>query len=201
MFISGASSYFCCSSGEIGVIPASGKSGGLCEPSNQVFPTSLLATIVAQVGIATPTPTAGGAGSNNATTTTGSGSSPAETNPSKAPTSTATSNPASNTTSAINKWPLGTKIGIGAGIFVGFILLCVVSSILRSRRRRIRGAIPGTYGYGSELGEFDEYGNRINVYGAGYGSRLGYEQYRHTGSPAPPANNVTVNVVHGDQTQ
>jgi hypothetical protein len=91
-----------------------------------------------------------------------------------------------------------TKIGVGAGVFVGFILLCVVGSILRSRRRRIRGVIPGVYGYGTELGEFDEFGNRINVYGPGYVSRPGYEPYRNTASPA---NNVTVNVVQGDLSQ
>jgi hypothetical protein len=195
--------YFCCNPGEIGVNPATGKTGGLCEPDNQVIATSLLAIVVAQAGIAKPTPTPGGPGNNNATTTTGSGGSPAETNPSQAPTSTSTasSDPVGNTASAVNKWPLAVKIGVGAGIFVAFVLLCVVSSILRSRRRRLRGAIPGTYGYGSELGEFDENGNRINVYGTGYGSRLGYENYRHMASPAPPANNVTVNVVHGDQTQ
>lgn len=188
--------YFCCNPGELGVTPAAGKSGGLCEPADQVVPTSLLATIVTQIGVATPTPTPGGAGSNNATTTTGSGGSPAETNPSKAPTSTSSSNAIHNTTSAINKWPLAVKIGVGAGIFVGFILLCVVSSLIRSRRRRIRGVIPGTYGYGTDVGEFDEYGNRINAYPSMYLSRPGYEPYRNTASPA---NNVTVNVVHGDQ--
>jgi hypothetical protein len=195
MFINHPAGYFCCNPGEIGVAPSTGTSGGLCEPANQVIPTSLLATIATQVGLATATPTPGGPGSNNATTTTGSGSSPAETNPSTAPTSTATSDHIASTKSAISKWPLAVKIGVGAGIFVGLILLCVVSSILRNRRRRIRGVIPGTYGYGSEV-EYDEYGNRVNVYPPAYGSRPGYEPYRNTASPA---NNVTVNVVHGDQ--
>ena len=196
--MNGASGYFCCNPGELGVYPATGKSGGLCEASDQVIPTSLLATAISQVGVATPTPTAGGPGSVNATTTEGSGGSPAETNPSKAPTSTSGSDSIGNTAGAISKWPLATKIGVGTAVFVGVILFCVGGSILRSRRRRLR-VIPGVYGYGNELGEFDEYGNRINVYGTGYVSRPGYEPYRT--NAAPPANNVTVNVVQGDLSQ
>lgn len=196
MFLNLPSGYFCCNPGELGVNPTTGKDGGLCEPADQVIPTSLLATIVSQDGIATPAPTAGGPGSNNATTTGGSGGSPVETNPSSEPTTTGSSDPIGNT---VNKWPLATKIGVVTGVCLGFIVLCVAGSILRNRRRRLPGVIPGTYGYGSELGGFDEYGNRTNAYGHGYVSRPGYEPYRTTASPAP--NNVTVNVVQGDLSQ
>jgi hypothetical protein len=62
--------------------------------------------------------------------------------------------------------------------------------------------IPGEYGYQTELPEYDEFGNRINVFGAGHVQRPGYEPFRPVASPSPtPANNVTVNVVQGDLSQ
>lgn len=61
--------------------------------------------------------------------------------------------------------------------------------------------IPGAYG-GYEPAQYDEYGNRISVYGAGsYVQRPGYEPFRPVASPAPQPNHVTVNVVQGDLSQ
>jgi len=168
-----------------------------------------LATIVSQAGIAaaTPAPTATAGSSNNATAT-GSGS-PSETNPSSTNPSSASTTSVSPTTGEttvatnINSWRLATKIGVGIAVLAAFVLFCVVASICRSRRRRNRNVIPGTYGYETEMPQYDEFGNRIGVYGPGYVQRPGYEPYRpvHSPSPAPPANNVTVNVVQGDLSQ
>lgn len=198
MFKSG-SGYFCCEPGLLGVLPSVGKSGGLCEPPDHVIPKTLLATIVSQVGVAAATPAPSGTTITNNATTTG------QTNPIASTTSISSSG--STTTSKshatnINSWPLATKIGVGAAVIVLVVSICVISSICRSRRRRNRGVIPGSYQYGNELGEFDEYDNRTGVYGAGRSHRPGYEPYR-VASPAPPTqpNHVTVNVVQGDLAQ
>ena len=185
MFLNEPSGYFCCEPGTLGVIPSAGKSGGICEPSDQVVPASLLATKVSQVGAPTPTPTAS-VGPVNATTT-GSGT-PSETNPSLAATSTSDSGSRSGSSglSGIESWSKAAKIGVGAGIAAVVIALIVFSSIC-NRRRRNRYA----YGvYAEQLGGFDENGNRVP------GCGRGYEPYRRM--DRPNENNVTVNVVQGD---
>ncbi|KAE9365412.1 hypothetical protein N431DRAFT_488588 [Stipitochalara longipes BDJ] len=198
MFKNGDGGFYCCNPGEIAMNPSTGKEGGLCEPADQTVPKSELATIATQFGIAaaTQTPTATATGSNPATATGGGGGNPTETNPSGAATTSVSPTTGMTTvTSNINKWPMATKIGVGVGVLAFFVIFCVVLSICRSRRRRNRNVIPGAYGY-------DEFGNRVDGYGAGYVQRPGYEPYRpvHSPSPAPP-NHVTVNVVQGDLNQ
>ena len=75
------SGYFCCSPGTIGVNDIA-KTGGLCEPDNQVVPQTLLATLVSQATATAAAPSV----ITNATATSGA---PLETNPTVAPTSTA----------------------------------------------------------------------------------------------------------------
>jgi len=201
MFKNGDGGYFCCHPGELGMIPSKGKGGGLCQPADQTLPKSLLATVVSQFGIAaaTPAPSGGVGGATNATAT--SNGNPSETNPtSSTTTSVDPTTGGTNVVSNINHWPLATKIGVGVGVLVILVLLCVVGSICRSRRRRYANEIPG-YEYSSELPQYDEFGNRVNVYGPGYVQRPGYEPYRSVASPSPGPNNVTVNVVQGDLSQ
>ncbi|PMD63271.1 uncharacterized protein K444DRAFT_661298 [Hyaloscypha bicolor E] len=200
MFKNGSGGFFCCEPGELGMNPSSGKEGGLCEPADQPVPKSQLATIASQIGIAvaTPAPMATASGSNNATAT--GASNPTETNPSSASPTTGNTTATTN----ISKWPTATKIGAGVGVLALFVLLCVVLSICKSRRRRTRNVIPGAYGYDTAIPQYDEFGNRVDGYGPppGYVQRPGYEPYRpvHSPSPAPP-NHVTVNVVQGDLNQ
>jgi len=204
MFMNGDGGYYCCNPGEIAMNPTTGTLGGLCEPADQTVPKSELATIATQFGIATSTqaPTAAVTGSNPATATGGSVN-PTETNPSgSATTSVSPTTGTTTVTSNINKWPLATKIGAGVGVLAFFVIFCVVLSICRSRRRRNRNVIPGACGYDTAVPQYDELGNRVDGYGAGYVQRPGYEPYRpvHSPSPAPP-NHVTVNVVQGDLNQ
>jgi hypothetical protein len=183
--------YFCCAPGQIGVNPDSGLGGGICEPPDQVIPTTLLATIVGQVGAATPTPSATG-GSSNATTTGAGGA--VETNPSAvpSPTSTSVNGDIANITS---HWSNPLKIGVGIGSVVAIVLVLALCSCVKRRRNanRISG-VSGYNAYGSGH-SYDEFGNLIttSVYATG-GQQ--FEPYRRADAPA---NNVTVNVVHGDQ--
>jgi hypothetical protein len=52
--------YFCCLPSQLGVnpLPDASTYGGLCEPSDQAVPTSLLATIASQYTAGGPSPTA-----------------------------------------------------------------------------------------------------------------------------------------------
>jgi hypothetical protein len=179
--------YFCCAPGQIGVNPDSGLGGGICEPPDQVVPKTLLATIVGQVGAATPTPSATG-GSSNATTTA------AETNPSAVPSPTSTS-VSGDIASITSHWSNPLKIGVGIGSVVAIVLVLALCSCVRRRRNanRISG-VSGYNAYGSGH-SYDEFGNLIttSVY-ATVGQQ--FEPYRRADAPA---NNVTVNVVHGDQ--
>ena len=136
--------------------------------------------MVSQVGVATPTPTASVTAGN--ATTTGSG--PAETNPSLLPTSTSTAGDGSTGSSSdpIAGWSKPVKIGVGAAVGAIFVAIIVLGSLCH--RKRKYGMV---YGYS---GEYDEYGNRVPGYTAGY------ESYRR--ADRPTENNVTVNVVQGD---
>lgn len=175
MFVQG-SSYYCCKPGTIGVNPKSGLPNGLCEPADQPVPTSLLATMASQVGAATATSVA-----SNAT----QAGAPNQTNPSLPNSSTDGSGNMGNT---ISHWSTGTKIGVGAAVVAVIIILVIVSSLVKRRRNRL------AYQYESGFNQYDEYGNLIQT-GA---YRAGYEPYRRQNEGV--ANNVTVNVVHGDQT-
>jgi hypothetical protein len=170
MFINnGEGGYFCCEPSQIGVNPSSG--GGICENSDQVVPTSLLATIVSQVGAPTPTPT--GTSATSATTT---GGSPVETNP----TVQNTPQPTNGINSTISNMSLGVKIAIGVGCVV-FVVLVVCGGNLIRRRTYVRA---NTYEYDT-------------TYNAGYSAyRSGYVNPMRQDN----GNHVTVNVVHGDQT-
>jgi hypothetical protein len=176
MFIQ-SGSYFCCEPGAIGVNPKTGLSDGLCEPADQPVPTSLLATMASQVGGATATPVL-----SNATQAAG----PNQTNPSLPSSSTDAAGDVANT---ISHWSLGTKVGVGIAAFVAVVFLLVITSIIRRRRNRL------AYRYEPGFNQYDEYGNLIPQ--AGY--RPGYEPYRRH-NEGGVANNVTVNVVSGDQT-
>ncbi|KAE8454448.1 hypothetical protein EG329_000070 [Mollisiaceae sp. DMI_Dod_QoI] len=175
MFVQG-SSYFCCEPGSIGVNPKTGKYDGLCEAADQPVPTSLLATMATQIGGATATSVA-----SNATQAGG----PNQTNPVQPNSSTSSS----DIGNAISHWPIGTKIGIGAAVVIAVIVAIVVCSLIRRRRARM-----AVYSYGATVDQYDEYGNLIPQ--TGY--RPGYEPYRRQ-NEGGVANNVTVNVVHGDQ--
>lgn len=167
----------------LGVNPSSGITGGLCEPATQEVPTSLLATVMAQVGVPTPAPTAGG--NRNATATGGDGSNASQTNPSLAPTSTSSGN---HSMSSFSNWSLGTKVGIGAAIVVAalVLLLAIVGCRIRRRHRDVRYALPLL------PGERNEFGGLIHD----ESGLPAYEPYRRRDGNG---NNVTVNVVHGDQ--
>jgi hypothetical protein len=185
--------FFCCAPGQIGVNPSSGLGGGICEPPDQVVPQTLLATIVSQVGAATPTPSAT-AGSSNATATAAGGA--VETNPSAVPTPTATSinGQIANITS---HWSNPLKIGVGIGSFVAVVLFIAICSCVRRRRansNRITG-VSGYNSYGAGYTSYDEFGNLIPTSVYATGGRQ-FEPFRRADTPA---NNVTVNVVHGDQ--
>ncbi len=181
MFLQKPSGYFCCEPGKIGVNPTSGLSGGLCEPADQHVPTSLLATVVSQVGLATSAPSA--SGTVNATVIGGGAGGATQTNPSLSPTNTNTNH--NHTINAISNWSLAMKIGIGAAVVAGLILLCALGCFIKRRRNRV------LYRNGLEMqgGQYDEYGNLVPAYST-------YEPYRRQDGNA---NNVTVNVVHGDQ--
>jgi hypothetical protein len=170
MFINnGEGGYFCCEPGQIGVNPSSG--GGICESSDQVVPTSLLATIVSQVGAPTPTPTG-----TSATIATTTGGSPLETNP----TAQNTPQPTGGINSTISNMSLAVKIAIGVGCAV-FVFLVVCGGNLIRRRTYVRA---NTYEYDT-------------TYNAGYSAyRPGYVNPMRQDN----GNHVTVNVVHGDQT-
>ncbi|KAH7311964.1 hypothetical protein BKA65DRAFT_517890 [Rhexocercosporidium sp. MPI-PUGE-AT-0058] len=180
MFVQKPSGYFCCEPGMIGVNPSSGMSGGLCEPGDQHVPTSILATLATQVGVATSAPTA--KGNTNTTATGGGGSGATQTNPSQSSSSSSSHN---STMDTISHWSLAAKVGIGAAVVVAFVLLLVVSCLIKRRRNRI------FYKHGVEMqgGQYDEYGNLVPGYSP-------YEPYRRQDGNG---NNVTVNVVHGDQ--
>jgi hypothetical protein len=189
MFLNDPSGYFCCEPGTLGVVPSVGKSGGICEPSDQVVPTSLLATMVSQVGVATQTPsTTATVGASNATTTA---SVPAETNPSLLPSSTPSSGSGSSdfSSSGIESWSKPVKIGVGIAVGAAVFAVVILGSIC-NRRRRNSDLRYGSGVYTGRVGEFDEYGNRVPGYTAGY------EPYRRADRPVE--NNVTVNVVQGD---
>ncbi|KAL2062396.1 hypothetical protein VTL71DRAFT_6662 [Oculimacula yallundae] len=179
MFVQEPSGYFCCEPGMIGVNPANGMSGGLCEPADQHVPTSILASLATQIGVATLSPTAKG---NGNTTATGGGGGATQTNAHMSPTSTGSHN---HTTDMINGWSLATKVGIGSAVVVAFVLLLVISCLIKKRRNRI------FYQHGVEMqgGQYDEYGRLVPGYSP-------YEPYRGQDGRG---NNVTVNVVHGDQ--
>ncbi|CZR63718.1 uncharacterized protein PAC_13615 [Phialocephala subalpina] len=177
MFVQGGS-YFCCEPGSIGVNPKTGKFDGLCEAADQPVPTSLLATMATQIGGPTATSVA-----SNAT----QAGTPNQTNPSLPNTSTGSSD-IGNT---ISHWPVGAKIGVGAACVIAVIVGLVVAAFVR--RHRQRNALY-TYQHGSGFNQCDEYGNLIQQ--TGY--RPGYEPYRRQ-NEGGIANNVTVNVVHGDQ--
>ncbi|KAK0105396.1 hypothetical protein ONS96_004787 [Cadophora gregata f. sp. sojae] len=184
MFIQYPSGFFCCEPGMLGVNPSSGKSGGLCEPADQHVPASLLATVMSQVGIPTPLPTSGG--NRNATATGGGGSGATQTNPSLAPTSTSTTSGTSHSLGSFSNWSLGIKVGVGVAIVVAILLLAMVGCRIRRRRREVRYASPLLPGERNEMGVlmYDE-----------SGLPPAYEPYRRRDGNA---NNVTVNVVHGD---
>lgn len=183
MFEGIGNGFFCCEPGTLGVYPSFGKSGGICEPNDQIIPTSLLATIISQVGAPTPTPTAA-VGAGNATTTAGG---PAETNPSLLPSSTSNSSGgvSSSGSNGIAGWSKPVKIGAVIAVGVIFVAILVIGAICIRRRRSTSG-----HAYGGYTGEFDEYGNRVPGYTTGYGS--------HRKMDMPTENNVTVNVVQGD---
>ncbi|PVH86171.1 hypothetical protein DL98DRAFT_567628 [Cadophora sp. DSE1049] len=180
MFIQEPSGFFCCEPGMLGVNPSSGITGGLCEPANQQIPTSLLATVMAQVGVPTPAPNA--SGDRNATATGGGGSSATQTNPSLPPTSTSSG---SHSLSSFSNWSLGTKVGFGAAIVAAIVLLAIVGCGIRRRHREVRYALPLPPGERNEIEALirDEPGLPA------------YEPYRRRDGNG---NNVTVNVVHGD---
>jgi len=168
MFKQYPAGYFCCEPGTIGVNPAVGLNGGICEPADQVVPTSLLATVMSQAAAA--------ASSTPANQTEPGG--PTITNPTSSPSSS------SSSSDSIASWPLKTKIAVGIAVGAAVVIFLVVAGIF-SRRRNAR------VGYGSYNGQYDEYGNLLPGY------RAGYEPYRRTGGNLD-GNNVTVNVVHGD---
>jgi hypothetical protein len=187
MFINSPSGFFCCEPGTLGVIPAAGTPGGICEPSDQVVPKSLLATMVSQVGVATPSPAASASGGAGNATATGSITS--ETNPSLLPTSTSNASGNSNSgLGGIESWSKPVKIGVGVGIGAVLVAIIVLGSLC-NRRRRNNNVIHGYGVYSGGVDEFDEYGNRVPGY------RAAYEPYRRA---RPTENNVTVNVVQGD---
>ncbi|KAG4415074.1 hypothetical protein IFR04_011799 [Cadophora malorum] len=180
MFIQEPSGFFCCEPGMLGVNPSSGITGGLCEPPTQQVPASLLATVMAQIGVPTPVPTAGG--NTNATATGGGGSTATQANPSLAPTGTSSG---SHNMTSFSNWSLGTKVGVGAAIIAAIVLLAIVGCGIRRRHREVRYALPLPPGERNEIGALirDESGLPA------------YEPYsRRDGN----GNNVTVNVVHGD---
>ncbi|KAK0105705.1 hypothetical protein ONS95_004230 [Cadophora gregata] len=186
MFIQYPSGFFCCEPGMLGVNPSSGKSGGLCEPADQHVPASLLATVMAQVGTLTPLPTPTTGGNRTATATGGGGSGATQTNPSLAPTSTGSGSGTSHSLGSFSNWSLGIKVGIGAAIVVAILLLAMVGCRIRRRRREVRYASPLLPGERNEMG--------VLMYNES-GLPPAYEPYRRRDGNA---NNVTVNVVHGD---
>lgn len=193
-----SSSYFCCEPGMLGVDPAKGKSGGLCEPSDQVVPQTLLATIASQVGIPSATPSTTGPRPSNATTTDASANQPAETNPVASPSSTCFLNDPTDACdsddSSTSSWSRPAKIGVGSAVTFLFICFCIALCFCASWRRRNQVSMQ-TYGSDDELRQYDEYGNRIDVYKMGYVVRPGFRSYRQVDTPG---NNVTVNVVQRD---
>ena len=186
-FFKHGSGYFCCELGTLGVLPAVGTLGGICEPSNLVIPTSLLATLVSQVGLATQIPTASALVSN----ATRAESAPTETSSSLLPSNTPGSGDDSTDSSSnlIAGWIKPVKIGVGAAIGAAFITVVAFGSVWNRRRRNNR-LVRGYGAYWSDIGEFDEYGNRVQGYSTRYGS------YRR--AERPTENNFTVNVVQGD---
>ena len=176
--------YFCCEPGQLGVNPTAGLNGGVCEAADQAIPTSLLATIANQVGVATPTPSSI-AGGSNATTTGSSGTS--ETNPTEA-NSSSTSNGGSNENfSSISRWSLGAKVGAGIAVAVAiaiFLALCAFQRHRRANEMRIRGV---------DYTQYDDFGQPMQYSGLANRASV-YEPIRREA----PGNNVTVNVVQGD---
>lgn len=171
--------YFCCPPDLIGVNPSAGTSGGLCEPHDQVVPSSLLATVYAQ---ATPKPSATASPAN--ATITGN---PNQANPTAPSSSSHANNNNNNDPSGIAAWSNARKIALGVAVVV--LVLVVLALVGLVRRRRSRMVVPYSAYNGSQ---YDEYGNLLPP---PYG-RTGYEPYRH----ANDGNNVTVNVVQGDLT-
>ncbi|KAF4628618.1 hypothetical protein G7Y89_g9537 [Cudoniella acicularis] len=143
MFQQKPAGYFCCEPGLIGINPTGVSiTGGLCEPVNQVIPTSLLATIVAQV---TPSATA------TATNQTEAGG-PDITNPTASASSTSLANSASN---ILANWSTGMKVGVGIAAVVAVLVVLAFCSWCRRRTAR-RYVYPGT-----EYDRYDENGNLI----------------------------------------
>ncbi|TVY84017.1 hypothetical protein LSUE1_G002959, partial [Lachnellula suecica] len=168
MFKNYPAGFFCCEPGLIGVSPAVGLAGGICEPADQVVPTSLLATIIPQATVA--------ASSKPANQTEAGG--PTITNPVSSPTSSSSSD------TGIASWPMKTKIGLGIAVGVAVLIVLVLAGVC-SRRRSARVA------YNGYAAQYDEYGNLVPAYNAGY------EPYRRPDRNSE-GNNVTVNVVQGD---
>ena len=83
----------------------------------------------------------------------------------------------------MDSWSKPLKIGVGLAVGAVFVAILVLGSICKRRRRNTLA-----YGYGVE---YDEYGHRVPGYAAGY------ESFRR--ADRLPENNVTVNVVQGDQ--
>ena len=123
MFKLEGSGYFCCTPGSIGVNDMA-KTGGLCEPDNQVVPQTLLATLINQATATAAAPSA----ITNATATSGA---PLETNPMLAPTSTADG--ASSSQAPDPGFQLKTPSI--AGISVGGIVVVILVIVCLVRRR------------------------------------------------------------------
>jgi hypothetical protein len=170
MFRQSGRAYFCCPPGLIGINPVD-SNGGLCEPSDQVVPASLLATIYPQ---ATATPSSTQANNTIA-------GNPNQANPTASATSTsdASKNSASSGTDS-------TKLAV-AFAAVAVIALLVIAGCIRRWKRR--NAVVQSVSY-------DEEGNPIYQYGYNLAERP-HEQYRKP-VVVNTENNVTLNVVQGD---
>jgi len=187
MFAQKPDGFFCCEPGQIGVNPASGTPGGLCEAADQIVPTSLLATIISQV--VTPTAKPSALVTGNATAT--ASGTPLETNPTVPNTSNSSEgeNSGSGSTggNVFSNLSVRVKVGIAFGVVFVILILAVGT---RSAYRRRSGYVPATrYEYGTT--EYESYGTALQQ-----GYRPSYASQPYGGSQG---NNVTVNVVHGDQ--
>ena len=131
MFASSTGGYICCSPGQIGVNDMT-MTGGLCEPSDQVVPSNLLATLVSQATAtsAALSPTA------NATATSGA---PLETNPTLSPASP-DSGAGGSGDSALNSGsyvPLSAPAIIGIGVGAGIAIIVVIGILLWRRQKKL----------------------------------------------------------------
>jgi len=129
MFYANSGHYFCCMPGQIASQDIT-LWGGLCEPANQAIPTSLLATLVSQVGAPTAAPSVIAGGSTNTTTTPGT---PLETNPTTSP-PPSSSGITGSVQGIINDGFSHT--GVIAGSVVGFVFLVLLIGFCARRRHR-----------------------------------------------------------------